>query len=102
MTQRMRLANRRRSMTFSFECAALRYTATVSFYDDGQLGEIFLGMIEQIATQMLAPKIRQSSPAWHFNTGVPLNVLRKALLRDSQGRASTPIGVALDIIAAGK
>jgi hypothetical protein len=31
--------------------------------------------------------------------GCPLDVLRRALLRDSQGRASTPVGAALDIIA---
>jgi hypothetical protein len=34
--------------------------------------------------------------------GVPLDVLRKALLRDAHGRASTPIGVALDLLAADK
>lgn len=31
--------------------------------------------------------------------GVPLDVLRKALLRDQRGNASTPIGTALDLIA---
>jgi hypothetical protein len=31
--------------------------------------------------------------------GVPLDVLRKALLRDARGRPSTPIGCALDLIA---
>ena len=31
--------------------------------------------------------------------GCPLDVLRRALLRDAQGRASTPLGRALDIIA---
>src|SRR5262245_20625085 len=32
--------------------------------------------------------------------GVPLEVIRKALMRDAQGRASGPLGVALDTIAA--
>jgi ribonucleoside-diphosphate reductase alpha chain len=31
--------------------------------------------------------------------GAPLDVLRRALLRDSQGRLSTPIGCALDLLA---
>ena len=32
--------------------------------------------------------------------GVPAETLRRALLRDSQGRASGPLGLALDRIAA--
>jgi hypothetical protein len=30
--------------------------------------------------------------------GVPLETIRRAILRDSQGRPSTPLGVALDKI----
>jgi hypothetical protein len=30
---------------------------------------------------------------------VPLDVLRRALLRDQRGNAATPIGVALDLLA---
>jgi hypothetical protein len=32
--------------------------------------------------------------------GVPLDTIRKALLRDPRGVASSPLGVALDLIAA--
>jgi hypothetical protein len=39
---RHRLANRRGSETFYFECAGLRYTATISRFPDGRLGEIFI------------------------------------------------------------
>jgi hypothetical protein len=31
--------------------------------------------------------------------GVPLETIRRALLRDASGRASGPLGVALDLIA---
>jgi hypothetical protein len=31
--------------------------------------------------------------------GVPLETIRRALLRDSHGRASSPLGVALDLLA---
>ena len=34
--------------------------------------------------------------------GCPLDVLRRALLRDPRGRASTPLGAALDLIAGGE
>lgn len=33
--------------------------------------------------------------------GVPLDVIRKALMRDSQGRPSGPLGAALDLIVVG-
>jgi hypothetical protein len=39
---RQRLPDRRASETFSLECAGLAYTATVSRFADGRLGEIFL------------------------------------------------------------
>jgi hypothetical protein len=34
--------------------------------------------------------------------GVPVNVIRKALLRDVQGRASSPLGRVLDLLAGGQ
>jgi hypothetical protein len=34
--------------------------------------------------------------------GCPLEVLRRALLRDSNGRPSTPLGVALDAVGEGE
>jgi hypothetical protein len=39
---RRRLPDRRASETFTLECAGLQYTATISRFDDGRLGEIFL------------------------------------------------------------
>ena len=41
MTSRQRLPNRRASLTFGFEVGGLRYTATVSRFADGRLGEVF-------------------------------------------------------------
>ena len=42
MSTRRRLENRRASTTFTFECNALHYLATVSFFSDGQLAQIFI------------------------------------------------------------
>jgi hypothetical protein len=42
MTERQRLANRRASTSFEFEVAGLRYSATVSHFVDGRIGELFL------------------------------------------------------------
>jgi hypothetical protein len=43
-TQRQRLPDRRLNQTFTFVGAdGLRYTATAAWFDDGRLGELFLG-----------------------------------------------------------
>ena len=88
------------SLTFSFECAALRYTCTASWFADGGLGELFLGNhrgADSHADACAEDAAILASLALQF--GVPLDVIRRALLRDGQGRASTPIGVALDLLA---
>jgi len=43
MSARRRLADRRESTTFTFHCGKHEYVATVSYYPDGTLAEIFLG-----------------------------------------------------------
>ena len=101
MTARHRLPNRRFSETFGFECTGLKYTATASWFDDGRLGEVFVGnhRADSHADACAKDAAILSSIALQF--GAPLDVLRRALLRDSQGSPSTPIGFALDLLANG-
>jgi hypothetical protein len=98
-TERRKLPQRRRSETFGFECNGLRYTATVSWFDDGALGEVFLGNHRADSHADACAKDSAILASICLQFGAPLEVIRKALLRDSQGRPSTPIGCALDIIA---
>jgi ribonucleoside-diphosphate reductase alpha chain len=93
------LPNRRRSESFGFECNTLRYTATVSWFDDGRLGEVFLRnhRADSHADACAKDSAILASIALQF--GAPLDVIRKGLLRDSQGRPCTPIGCALDLLA---
>jgi ribonucleoside-diphosphate reductase alpha chain len=42
MSTRCRLPNRRASESFTFELDGLRFTATVSRFADGRVGEVFL------------------------------------------------------------
>ena len=97
--ERRRLPQRRRSITFRFECANLVYTATASWFEDGALGEVFVGnhRCDSHADSCAKDAAILASIALQF--GAPLDVLRKALLRDSQARPSTPIGIALDLLA---
>jgi hypothetical protein len=99
MTARLRLANRRASITFGLECNGLKYTCTASYFADGKLGEVFLGNHRCDSHADSCAKDAAILASLALQHGVPLNVLRKTLLRDSQGRPSTPIGVALDLLA---
>jgi ribonucleoside-diphosphate reductase alpha chain len=94
---RQRLPHRHANLSFSFECNGLNYTATASWFDDGRLGEIFLGNHRADSHADACAKDAAILASIALQCGAPLAVLRKALLRDSQGRPSTPIGCALDI-----
>jgi ribonucleoside-diphosphate reductase alpha chain len=96
---RQRLPNRRASESVTFECNRLRYTATASWFHDGRLGEVFLGNHRADSHADACAKDAAILASIALQCGAPLDVLCKALLCDSQGRPSTPIGCALDIIA---
>jgi hypothetical protein len=95
---RERLPNRRASETFNFEVEGIRYCATVSRFADGRIGEIFVGnhkVGSQSDTNARDAALAASLALQH---GCTLAVLRNALLRDTRGRAATPLGVALDLL----
>jgi hypothetical protein len=95
----IRLPNRRASTTLAFECGLHRFIATISHFPNGELAEIFLGNGRAGSHIDAAAKDSAVVASIVLQYGVPLNVLRKALLRDIHGVASSPLGTALDIIA---
>ena len=99
---RARLPNRRPSETFGFECNSLHYLATVSFFGDGRLAEIFISNAKAGSHSDFAAKDSAVVCSLALQHSVPIDVIRKALLRDSRGGASSPLGCALDIIADGE
>jgi hypothetical protein len=99
MTARQRLPNRRASTSLSFECNGLRYLATISRFDDGRLAEIFISNAKAGSHSDAAAKDAAVVCSIALQYGVPVDVIRRALLRDSQGRPSSPLGAALDLLA---
>jgi hypothetical protein len=99
MTARTRLPNRRASEQITFICNGLKYVATVSFFPDGRLAEIFLGNAKAGSHSDSAAKDSAVVASIALQHGVPLDTIRKALLRDSRGVAASPLGAALDVIA---
>jgi hypothetical protein len=98
MTERARLQNRRASETFDFESQGLRFTATFSRFDDGRLGEIFLTNHKAGSMAGLNACDAAVVASIALQHGVPLDVIRKALMRDVRGAATGPLGTALDLI----
>jgi hypothetical protein len=97
--RRRRLPNRRASESFDFKIMGLRFVCTVGFFSDGTIGEIFLTnhRVNSGAGIMASDQAVLASLALQY--GCPLETLSKALMRDSAGRATSPIGRALDFIA---
>jgi hypothetical protein len=86
MTARTRLANRRPSISFGIEVAGLCYTATISRYPDGRIGEIFLHNTKPASNSDSYARDAAIAASLALQYGCPLDVLRRALLRDAQGR----------------
>jgi ribonucleoside-diphosphate reductase alpha chain len=98
-SKRERLRNRRRSENFTFDLDGLKFTATISRYADGRVAELFLNNHKggnQADTNARDSAIVLSFALQH---GGDIDEIRKALCRDSKGRALSPLGAALDIIA---
>jgi hypothetical protein len=97
MTERQRLPNRRASTTFNFNCGPHRYTVSY-FPGTDQLAEIFLGNGCAGSDVDAAAKDSAVVASIALQHNVPVEVIRQALLRDPRGRASSPLGQALDIL----
>jgi hypothetical protein len=95
---RERLPNRRGSETFDFESQGLAFTATISRFDSGGLGEIFI--TNHKAGSMAGINASDAAVVCSIalQYGVPLETIRHALMRDGRGNASGPLAVALDMI----
>jgi len=99
MTARARLPNRRLAESFELEVAGLRYTATIGRFPDGAIGEIFLQNHKPDSQSDSNARDAAVAASLALQHGCPLETLQHALLRDPQGRPSTPLGAAIDIIA---
>jgi hypothetical protein len=96
---RERLADRRNSLSFTFELDGLHFTATVSHFPDGRIGELFLN--NHKAGNQTDTNARDAAIVLSFalQHGADIDAIRRALCRDGQGRALGPLAAALDIIA---
>ena len=98
MTHRNRLPNRRPAENFEIEVEGLSYVATVGRFTDGAIGELFLISHRVNSSADTAARDSAIVLSIALQHGADLETIRRALCRDSQGRASGPLGAALDLI----
>jgi hypothetical protein len=96
---RRRLPNRRLAETFELEVSGLRYTCSVGRFADGSVAEVFITNHRAGSGAGIMASDSAIAASLAFQWGCPLDVLRKALSRDSRGAASSPLGAALDRLA---
>jgi hypothetical protein len=97
---RERLPNRRSSELFDFESFSMHFTCSHSCYPDGRIAELFVD--NHKAGSAIGTLVRDAAIIFSFAVqhGADPDAIRRALGRDSQGRALGPIGEALDRILA--
>jgi hypothetical protein len=101
VTHRERLPNRRASTTFDFEVASLHYTATVSRFSDGRIGELFLNNHKTNSSADTNARDAAIVFSIAVQHGAHAETIRRALCRSADGSASGPLGAALDLIVGG-
>ncbi len=102
MTSRQRLPNRRHSETFAVEAQGMRFTATISRFDDGRLAEIFLSNHRAGSDADANACDAAVVASIALQHGVPIETIRRALMRDGRGQPRTPLAATLDLIEEGQ
>ena len=100
MMSRKHLPDRRRSEILELELHGLRYTASFSCFADGGVAEVFLQNHKPGSQSDANARDAAVAASLALQFGCPLETLQRAVLRDENGNASTPLGAALDLIAA--
>ena len=100
MTGRQRLPARRHSLVFDLELNGLRFTTSYSCFPDGRVAEIFLQNHKPGSQSDSNARDAAVAASLALQHGCALEVLQRAVLRDAQCRPSTPLGAAIDHIAA--
>jgi ribonucleoside-diphosphate reductase alpha chain len=99
VTARERLPNRRSCESLSFTHGGMDYVASIARYDDGRLAEIFLTNHTVGSDTDAAAKDSAVVCSIALQFGLPVEIVSKALLRDSRDNPSSPLGVALALLA---
>ena len=98
---RKRLADRRRHEIIEFRHGDFTYVAGVGYFDDNNsLAEIFLNSPKVGTTVSVNARDGAILASLLLQFGCPVETIRRAITRNSDGNAAGPIGRLLDLLAA--
>ena len=100
MTNRKRLDNRRRSETFVLRFWNDKFHVTVGYYGGNDPGEVFVAGSKSGAQLDSVCRDGAVMLSLAMQYGIPLEVIRDALTRESNGEPSTIIGAIVDKLCA--
>jgi hypothetical protein len=98
-SSRERLPNRRSSTAFEFALRGLHFVGSYSCFGDGCVAEIFLQNHKPASQADCNARDAAVAASLALQHGCPLQTLQRAVLREDDGTASTPLGAALDAIS---
>jgi hypothetical protein len=86
--------------TFALEIARIRYVCTIGRFPDDRIAEIFMGNHKADSHADTNARDAAIACSLALQHGASIEVIRRALSRDSRGLPYGPLGVALDRLAA--
>jgi hypothetical protein len=98
MTTRERLPDRRPAETFDLVAVGLKYVCTVGRFADGRIGELFLRNHNSNSAADTSARDAAITFSIAVQHGADPEAIRRALCRDADGTARSPLGAALDLI----
>jgi hypothetical protein len=99
MIDRRRLPNRHACESISFECAGMACMATVARFLRRHSRRDFSVQRQGWQRRRCRGARQRRSCSLALQNGVPIETIRRALLRDPRGEPSSPLGKALDLLA---
>lgn len=100
MTTRSRLRNRRLAHIVNFEVGGHRFIASIGFFDDGRIAELFINSTMKAGSEA---DVNAADGAFAISLalqyGCPLDVIRQGVKRNEDGSPQGPLGAALDAVA---
>ena len=95
---RARLPNRRLHELLEIDHGGIRYTVGIGRFPTGDLAEIFINAPKTGTAAAVAAQDAAIAASLALQFGCPVETLRKALTRNSDGSAAGLLGAALDLL----
>lgn len=93
------LPARRANIRVEFEHVGFLYGATIGFYPDGRVGEVFLTAAKTGTALDVATRDSAIALSFAFQHGCTVDTVRKAMTRGEAGEPHGALGALLDILA---